>query len=779
MLFHFLSSPVALTKTFELRNKQIIKTPYPNAYDVSSHDENINSLQDLQRALIRHAAHNHCLLKGALNRPLVSESRAGSTDSNAATSWVCLDVDGLPVSAYANVDVLLAELGLGDVSYVLQWSASYMIESNDLRCHIFMMLDKPMAAPLIKQWLYHLNLSTRLLSFTELSKSGNALKWPLDVTACQNDKLLYIAPPTLKKLKDPVPGNRISLQPRKQLTLKITGTIPSTSINKERINKRINELRELMGAPKRKFTYKHIGSQEVLTKPDTASITEIKYERGYVYFNLNGGDSWAYYHPENNPDYIFNFKGEPVYLTKELLPDYWAELTAKPITTMSSGLTYLAVTDRKTGDYCKIIYDNAADLLEINRTRSALQLRDFAKQHGVPLGENILEWAIEFDPHNVTTRIDPANKRINLFQPTQYMQAKPRKQSSIPPTINKVLSHALGGQAEVIEHFINWLAFILQFRDLTKTAWVLHGTQGTGKGILMNHVLRPLFGENQTAIKRMEEFAEKYNDFMQHKFIVFVDEVQTSTLNNERGTIAKLKSFITETHISGRAMYRTDMQLRNYTNWIFASNMADTVRIDKEDRRFNVANYQPDRLNITPQEIDRLSKELQAFHDYLALYPVDQHKAMTPLDTEDRDNLISISEEALDTVADALLKGNMEFFIDQLPTTNTYQSNMLEFNKVEDYKHTLLNIIQRTKSDGSVSISRDELRPLFEYTVGNMPASPNKFTSRLKHHRIHVSKVWINERSVNGLKTVFGDVDKFAHYQLQLTGAPPKLKAVK
>jgi hypothetical protein len=41
----------------------------------------------------------------------------------------------------------------------------------------------------------------------------------------------------------------------------------------------------------------------------------MKMERGFVYFNLNGGDSWAYYHPIDNPTFIRNFKGEPMYRT--------------------------------------------------------------------------------------------------------------------------------------------------------------------------------------------------------------------------------------------------------------------------------------------------------------------------------------------------------------------------------------------------------------------------------------------------------------------------------
>ena len=49
----------------------------------------------------------------------------------------------------------------------------------------------------------------------------------------------------------------------------------------------------------------------------------MKRARGFVYLNLSGGDSWAYFHPEDNPEYIYNFKGEPVYRTKEIAPEYY------------------------------------------------------------------------------------------------------------------------------------------------------------------------------------------------------------------------------------------------------------------------------------------------------------------------------------------------------------------------------------------------------------------------------------------------------------------------
>lgn len=796
MKLHFLQAPEPLTKTYTKTANGVVKTPYPMTWEFTSHEETCNNLSQFEHLLKKHAVANNCLLKGVLQHPLVNESRAGSTDRNAATEWIVLDLDGLPetmdmqtpsgqvMTVPLTVDLFLQEMGLSDVSYIIQWSASYGIENNRMRAHIFMMLDKPCSAPLLKQWLMQKNHELPVLSGAmTLAKSGNTLCWPLDVSACQNDKLIYIAPPKLKGIKDPMGKEpRIQLVKRKHEKLSLqTSAINSTEKNKSLTHKRIDEIRAAQGLPKRKYTYKVVGGAEVMLKPDEAIVTEMKVDRGFVYFNLNGGDSWAYYHPENNPDYIHNFKGEPSYLTKELLPGYWQELMSSGLKTSSAGVTYLAFCDRASGVYWRGTYDNANDDLQLYQAKNETQLRHFAKQHGVPLGDFIPEWDLTFDPHD-PVRVDEQNRTVNLFLPTVYMKTAPKKVRTIPRTIMKVMHHALGGDAAVTEHFVNWLAYIVQKRDRTRTAWVLHGRTGTGKGILMNKILRPIFGEKQTATRRMEELNEQFNTYMRNAFIVFVDEVETKALANERGAMAKIKNFITEPIITLRAMHQNGQEINNYTNWIFSSNRPDPIVIDREDRRMNVGKYQPESLQITQAEIDGIASELQAFYDYLVQYPLDEVKASTVLHTEDRDILMSISESSVDTAVNALLAGDFNFFIEQLPSNTAYQRNALTNNKVEDYKDTLKTLMQRTDSlNGKCAISRDELHVLLDYVVGGMPTSPNKFTSLLKHHRLHLEVVWIN-KATRGLKITWNDFTKFSDYQkdhFQAASSPSPTKKVK
>lgn len=772
----FLEASVPLTKTYSKTKAGVTKTPYPFAWEFTSHEEDVNSLAQFEAVLKKHAALGHCALKGTISRPLVKESRAGSTDTSATTEWVVLDLDGLPptveIAGQAQpqtltVDLLLYEMGLGDISYIVQWSASMGIENQRLRAHVFMQLDKPMAAPLIKQWLIQKNMEVSFLSKSMgLTKTGNAISWPLDVSACQNDKLIYIAPPTLKGIKDPLSGQpRIQLIRRKADKLNLNSTpINTTAKNRELTHKRIADLRDEAGLPPRKIKYKVVGSQEVMLAPDESVITEMKTERGFVYFNLNGGDSWAYYHPENNPDYILNFKSEPAYLTKELLPDYWQQLTGtgSSTRTSSTGLLYLAFCDRRTGVYWRGTYEAATDVLDINPAKNETQLRHFAKQYGVPIGDFVPEWDLVFDPNDMV-RVDSQNRMVNKFQPTSIMLNVGKAPKAVPPTINKVLTHALGGDKEIVKHFINWLATIVQTRDRTRTAWVLHGTEGTGKGLLINNIIKPMFGSH-VSLRRMEELNEKYNHFMEGSFLVFVDEVQTKALQNEQGVMAKLRNFITEETVPIRQMYANAIEVRNYTNWIFSSNMSDPVSIKRGDRRFNVGKYQPIRLEMTDAEVEKIAKEVQAFYNYLYDYSADFELAGKVIESNDRETLISISENSIDTVGNAVINGDFHFFIDQLPTDESHKRNAMQMNRVTEYINALKTIMARTATNGKCNLAREELRTLFDYCVGNIPTTPNKFTSLLKHHRIHLAPVWVNNKTVRGIAVQWMDVAAFKQY---------------
>lgn len=769
MQISFLKADKPIVKRYELANGILVKHPYPFIYEVTSETLNLKDLQALYLELSARSPRGECLLKGKLNRALVSESRRDSTNGDDMTDWICLDLDG--ISSYASVDEFLADIDLAGIDYILQWSSSMGLEnSGGLRCHVFMQLDRPVRPALLKSWLQQLNLTRpNIAAQIELTKTGNALRWPLDVTTCQNDKLLYIAPPNLAPgIADPFPdaqNPRISFQARGKPLMSVPADILLPEALKEKIQTRITTLRVAQGLPKAKTPkFKYHGDMEYMSNPGTAVISDMKEERGFVYFNLNGGDSWAYFHPVESPEFIHNFKGEPVYRTQDLLPSYWARLTQKASSSTpdAEGKIYLAFREFTTGVYWNGFYDTNNQALELYPAKSETQLRHFMQNHNLPLGETVPDWRRIYDPSSSDV-IDYATQTVNVFNASECMK-NPHDPAVLtpPPVCHKVISHALGGEPVTVDRFYNWLAVIAQKRTLTGTAWVLQGTQGTGKGVLFHKILTPLFGHDNTMTKRMGELASEFTDFMENKLLVMIDEIESGTALYHAKITATLKNLIVEPTISVRRMYQPARLVTNHANMLFASNKAAGVEIAPDDRRFNVGGYQNTRIELSTQEVEEIiPNEINDLYSYLMNLPADVAQARAPLLSAPRATIIEISKTAVDTIAEALNTGNMATLWDHLPSSSVVSSaNLLMQTRANAFKDLIIQLVRTQEPH----LTRDELFTIFEYTVGNMPGSPNKFTSLLKHHRIYMKPVWRNNRTVRGIEVTW-NLDPAWHQQ--------------
>lgn len=760
----FLTADKPIVKRYEIANGELVKHPYPFVYEVTSYQETCHTLHDLHGHIQKYAARGDCMVKGKLGRQLVTESRKGTTNPEELTEWICLDLDG--IEGYQSVDHFLSDIGCAETDYILQWSSSMGIENKaGFRCHIFMQLDKAVRPQQLKNWLQDLNLSRPTLSGQlQLTKTGNSLRWPLDITTCQNDKLLYIAPPDLGKgITDPFPNKgsrgkpaspRITFEQRTLKRLSLPTNLILQEALRDRTHAKVSELRVAAGLPKMKAVkYKFDGTVEYMTNPGQATITDMKEERGFVYFNLNGGDSWAYYHPVESPEFIYNFKGEPAYKTQELLPQYWAKLTQQAAsgTPDANGRIYLAFREFTSGVYWNGIYDTNTDKLELYPAKSETQLRHFMKNNKMPLGESIPDWKRVFEPNNPNV-IDRQAQTVNIYNPSELMKdPTPPYVASPPGVINKIIDHVLGNDMATLDHFYNWLSTIVQFKTRAGTAWVLQGTQGTGKGLLMHNILTPLFGYENVAAKRMEELESQFTEFMENKFIVFIDEIEAGKSLYHAKVTAKLKNLIVEPMISIRNMYRPAYLAPNFASMIFASNKPSSVEVAPDDRRFNVGGYQENKLQITGPEIDQIDNELSEFYAYLMHYPADADRARTPLISTSRSTLIDISRTAIDTISDALLKGDLQTLWDHLPSQKALTpGNALIQTKSQGYRDLIVEVVSNLGAHDK--LTRDELYTIFEYTVGNMPTSPNKLTSTLKHHRLHLKPVWKYNRSVRGIE---------------------------
>jgi hypothetical protein len=510
------------------------------------------------------------------------------------------------------------------------------------------------------------------------------------------------------------------------------------------IDARIAELRHAAGLPKRKASQYKVDSSsgvEYVANPESAEITEMKTERGFVYFNLNGGDSWAYYHPVEKPYYIFNFKGEPVYRTQDLLPSYWAELAkiikeGKPD---SSGMITLAFRDFATDTYYNGTYNTKTKALDLSKAGSKEKLKDFLKDNGKPIIDAVPDWDLVFDPE-MTDVIDCDKKILNTYRASDFLLREPDPTVTRPPAlIDRIALHAVGGDPVILDAFYNWTACIVQHKTTTLTAWILHGTQGTGKGVLFNHILRPILGTDNTAMMRAEELSTEFTGRFDNKFLVFIDEIQAEESTQFQRVVARLKSMITEPTISIRNMYAEARERANHCNFIFASNMPQPMVISEGDRRFNVAAYQHEKIQLSFEEIDSIKDQLFEFYSFLCNYPADRVRARTVIHTADRERVISLGVQSAEDVSRKLTEGNLAYFVEGV----SHSASAKRKYEADDYHRIVKEIVETLPP----ALTRDELQTIFTWLCGkNVPDAPYKFATYLRHKGIELEPVHIPAR---------------------------------
>lgn len=769
---YFLEAGVPLTKTFSVaEDGSIDKDAYPLVANFTSHTEKVKDPIQLMHVIEQHAEKGHCLLKGALTRELTKESRRGTTRTDDATKWICLDFDRRKCES---VDHALSMMGLGDISYVLQYSASHGLPGTEgtVSAHVFMLLDKELPAPFLKTWLMDLNL--KYMHDGEggisLSRSRTVLSWPLDVTTCQNDKLLYIAPPKFIGMKDPLKEPRIQLVPKKLKALPTSRIANEDSRDPSAIQadarRVLNELRKAVGLPARTAKTTWVGTCEVLNKPDACTVTGKKDCGEFVRLNINGGDSWAYWHSKDNFELIHDFKSDAWYRTKELVPGYYQELindrAALNETPTEDGDLILAFRDLKTSQYFNGYWNPSEQKLRYYGARDVRQLEDWMRSHGRILGDFVPIWEIDYDPRGDWI-VDEENHRINTFISTSYMKGTPIPDRTYEdfPTIHGIIKHMLGeavGDNELSDHFINWFACIFQRKHKPLTAWVTHGTEGTGKGYFIKRIAGRLLGmvtdRENCFMTRVANIEDSFNGWLENRLLVFVDEVDVDDFREKGRVTASLRNYITESTISIRKMRQQAVNRRNYASFIFSSNRPQPVFIPEGDRRYNVGNFQP--MKLKPPKDDVVDAELMRFAEFLLAHKADVKQADDVLHTEARARIQRLSGTSIDETCRAIREGDFDALWMAMPDEALMNSTGIvnaHTQTAQAYCILMRNLLNDALVQPSNVLSRDELQLILQYNVGNMPPTPNKFTSLLRHHGIETKQV-----RRNGIKTYGIDV---------------------
>jgi hypothetical protein len=696
--------------------------PYPLVKKVTSYHHQIEKTHEgfdnLFQYIQKHAAAGACMYKGLLKRKIKNESRAFLTDRIAQTDLLVMDLDGIefPLANKTTLNThdiqTISEQFISymppefhDVSYIAQASASLGLKGNKVSMHLFFILKNPISPTILKEWLKTLNYEIDFLSNQlSLSANGQSLSYPLDVSLAENSKLIYIAPPKFSDgVQDPIAGDRLCAVNRGSPTVDISQLVKDVNPEKvHNIGLQIkNGLRKKAGLSKKNERVTTINvnneTQEVLQNPDRMSIEVCRVSEPYVNCNINGGDSGAYYFILTNPHYMYNFKGEPIFEIEKADPDFYKSIFETYKEEISAGKNILPVVlrDFYTDTYFNGVFDEDiqqfTDDYPLTPTQKS-SLDGFMRTHNRAAPDYVPDAKVVFDPSSEKgINLKEAPYYVNLYRKTPYMMEAPKdvnvltygeaiKLQRYVPNIYKLIKHIVGDGDTEVEHFINWLAYIYQNKRKTMTAWIFTGVPGTGKGLFVHRILKPLFGEQQVPMRSLENIEEHFNLYMRTALFLVVDEFRMAASGNMGKMADKLKHQITEPNLTIRAMRTNQIELPSFCNFIFLTNRADAVKIEEGDRRYNVGPRQEHKIEERHPDLlsnlDTLDKELYLFAGFLQAFQVDVRMAHSALENKAKQDMKQVSMSVLEEFANAIKTNNLEYFVDilDIPLTNTYDA---------------------------------------------------------------------------------------------------------
>jgi len=717
----FLTAQKSLTKSYFVDGRV---EPYPLVRDFKSSVLGYDTITELKEAMELVGESGGCMLKGHLSKEIDFEARVGLTDANALTDLMIIDYDS--DGGFDSIQDLLHEIDpiLTDTDYIFQHSASSGITGKaGIRGHVFVMLLTPTSPNILKQYFKKINLlNERFKKRIKLSRNFMSLCYALDITINQNDKLVYIAPPILGPgLDDPI-EERFYLHRGMH---RFYDCQPSVSLEANRIeeHKVIAAMRDKIAMPQRQPKYKLSGDTEMLLNPGICNVSSVMDCGKYTRLNLSGGDSWAYYYVNDNPDILYNFKGEPAVYLKDIAPEYFAQIQQNAAKTETRPFVF---RDLASNVYYNAECDGNTNELLCCHMSSRPALNDFMTVRGHPMARNeaIHDWDMVFDP-TAQTPVDFTAKTVNIYRPSKYMNAEARP--GYFPVIEKILKHICVDNA-TYKHFLKWVAHIVQFKTKTQTAWIFQGTEGTGKGTLYHEILAPIIGAEQSFMIGQDQTEDQFNTYMKSNMLLFLDEGDIENSKQADKMLARFRTLITDPTVPVRQMRASTVNMPNFSNLIISTNQMLPIRLTDGDRRYNVAPRQNQKLIISNEEYKCISGELMAFTGHLKTLSIEAIESIEILNSEARKDLMELSKTVADTFIKALAEGDLDYMSEGLKDTMPLNDPFYV-----EYAKIIVNWMQTAGQETNIDTS--ELLTVYQFISGNRDITSKKFAYLcLKHN---------------------------------------------
>jgi hypothetical protein len=175
----------------------------------------------------------------------------------------------------------------------------------------------------------------------------------------------------------------------------------------------------------------------------------------------------------------------------------------------------------------------------------------------------------------------PDENVLNLYQ---GLAIQP-KEGDCSKMIEHIREIWCGGNAELFDYVMGWLARLFQYPDERgRTVLLLQSGQGTGKNIIIDELVRA-FGDHAVVCVKPADLVGKFNAHLATSVLVFANEAIWGGDKTQEGS---LKSLVNDEEMFVEQKRIPKYRVLNRTHLIMASNNDWAAPIDFDDRRFVV-----------------------------------------------------------------------------------------------------------------------------------------------------------------------------------------------
>ncbi|KAA6374001.1 MAG: hypothetical protein EZS28_030471, partial [Streblomastix strix] len=263
---------------------------------------------------------------------------------------------------------------------------------------------------------------------------------------------------------------------------------------------------------------------------------------------------------------------------------------------------------------------------------------------------------------------------FNVFQGFKYEKLEQVDESKIDMFINDLTYGTIaGGNKEVFENILNWIAFIAQNAgQKTRTAIILQGLQRIGKNRFTDAISEMFSRYSQPNISTIEEFTGTFNSVVKNVMFAVLNEIMNYN-ESKKGTAQAMKTIITDKTIRINEKNQPRRRAENVINTIIVTNNDYPIQLDNSEGRYLVIKCKA--VHRGDQEyFNKLRKGLDKdFYDNLLTFFLTRDiSKFDPTDipmTDAKKQLLNVSRTPVD---DIIIK-NYKKFKDGIPISEKRQ----------------------------------------------------------------------------------------------------------